>query len=199
MAAAGAGELDRIDQLTPLLTEALAEQKQAVSAANAGAITAAKVKLSNAIGAAVKTSGLATFLGEPIANVVWELNSENGDTVIAVNAKLRKSGAVKSGKREGGSGRKLRNYSDGATVVTAKELTDQYLPAEMKAESLYSTGKWPTAPKFVDAALEAAKTAGHVFTEVAEQPKPVETAVSKVNPPAVDPAVVPATDTPATS
>ncbi len=168
--AAAGGDLSRIDQLTPLLTEALAEQKSAVATANAGAITAAKVKLSHAIGAAVKASGLATFLGEPIANVVWEI-AANDDTVIAVNAKLRKSGAAPSGKRETGSGRKLRNYSDGAETLTAKELVDKYLPDTHKSESLYSTGKWPTAPKFVDAALEAAKTAGHVFAEVAAAPK----------------------------
>ncbi len=181
MEAATSGDLARIDQLTPLLTEALAEQKSAVATANAGAITAAKVKLSHAIGAAVKTSGLATFLGEAIANVVWEI-APNGDTVIAVNAKLRKSGTTPSGKRESGSGRKLRNYSDGTETLTSKELVDKYLPTEMKSESLYSTGKWPTAPKFVDAALEAAKTAGHVFAEVAEAPKTDATPAADVAP-----------------
>ncbi len=194
IAAATAGDMDSIDRLNPLLTEALAEQKAAVSTANAGAITAAKVKLSHAIGAAVKASGLATFLGEAIANVVWEI-AENGDTIIAVNAKLRKSGTATSGKRESGSGRKLRNYSDGVTTLTAKELVDQHLPDALKSESLYSTGKWPTAPKFVDSALEAAKAAGHVFAEVAA-PAVAEAAVEQTEP-AADAA--PTAETPAAS
>lgn len=148
--------------------EAITKYKALNKTANRGAIDDETSQIGLAIATMVGASKLEDLMGESVTSVYWQVKpgeGENGPMVscgINVRARATSTKTPKTGTSTGGSGRAAKEtfQIDGGALMTPKEFIDAHATEDTRGKSLFSTGKWPTKPEFLDAAVTALEAAG---------------------------------------
>jgi len=148
--------------------DAIGKYKALNKTANQGAIDEETSQIGLGIATMVGASKLEDLMSEPVTSVFWQVKpgeGENGPVVsCGINVRARATSTKSAGKTttSGGSGRvpKETFQVDNGPLMTPKEFIDAHATDETRAKSLFSTGKWPTKPEFLNEAADALTAAG---------------------------------------
>ena len=143
---------------------------------NSGAIDEETSQIGTAILALIQSSKLSDLMGEPVTSVYWTLTEGEGEngTILqcGINVKARATSTKAKPSGGGSSGRagKETISVDGGEGMTPKAFVEAHATEETRGNTLFSTGKWPTKPSFIEAAVKALEEGGHtvVRTPVTE-------------------------------
>jgi len=147
---------------------AVAAHNALFKSVNSGAIDNETSEIGSAIHTMVQASNLESLMGEPVTSVYWTLTpgeGENGPVLrCGINVKARATSTKGSGtaKSSGGSGRAPKEtFSvNGGAEMTPKEFIEAHAIEATRGNTLFSSGKWPTKPAFIDAAVKALEDGG---------------------------------------
>lgn len=147
---------------------AIAAHKGLFKSVNQNAIDEETSQVGQGLLTLVSASKLEALMGEPITSVYWTFTpgeGENGPLVVCgINVKARATKApVAKGEGGGSRGRAAKEtFSvDGGSQMTPKEFVTEHVAESDKENSLFTTGKWPTKPSFIDNAIKALEESGH--------------------------------------
>lgn len=146
---------------------AITKHKGLFKTANQGAIDEETSQIANALTTLLGASKLESLMGEPVVSVFYQVTpgeGENGPTIsCGINVKARATSTkTKSGGGNTGGGRAAKEtyQVDGGALMTPKDFIDAHATEDTRKKSLFSTGKWPTKPDFLDDAVKALEAAG---------------------------------------